>query len=174
MTKLFKSFLVIALLIHGGSSLADERADEFDRLEASSSDGFVPAARVINNIHPLFVRMATHYNMRIYQKGNQVAIQIDLKNIGTLAGFGPHMSVNLKGIGYFPDAAMYPYWGGNVSKANTIFPGDLGYIPLTLPAGVRILQGQAVDVTITPAGQSNFQQFGGTMIGCPKGTLGCE
>ncbi len=155
---------------------ADEQALEMDRLEASSSEQFVDTEGGAPTVKPgaLYARLATHYNLRIYRKGNELALQIDVKNLGTYKAYGPRVAVKLKGIGSFPNASLYPYFGGNTSQANTVFPGQLGYIVVTLPAGKKVVQGQAVQVSVKPEGASNFPAFGGTMIGCQKGQGGCE
>ena len=176
MNAFSKITLGLVLLVSFSSLCrADERAEEIDRLEASSSRDFIAKPNPLKLPRlPKFARLATHYNLRVYQKGSEQGLQLDVQNIGTYQAYGPSVSVTLKRFGFLESTAVYPYYGGNTSKANTVFPGQLGYIVMTLPANLHVVQGEAMDVTIRPNAGCNFPEFSGTMIACQKGSYGCE
>jgi len=60
-----------------------------------------------------------------------LGLQIDVTNIGTTPAYGPSGRVIIAGSIY--TATLYQYWGGTATAANTVNPGERGYLLVRIP-----------------------------------------
>ncbi len=79
--------------------------------------------------------LVLEHTMRHYPNGNgQIGVQIDVVNIGNKPAHAPSGQVNVAGITV--NGALYQYYGGTADPgANTVNPGERGYIKVLLPSG---------------------------------------
>jgi hypothetical protein len=71
--------------------------------------------------------------MRFYGAGAEIGVQINVTNVGNAAATGPSGQVNIGGR--VANASLYQYYGGTATTANTVNPGQRGYLMVHLPAG---------------------------------------
>jgi hypothetical protein len=71
--------------------------------------------------------------MRFYAAGAQIGVQLNVINVGNVPAVGPSGQVNIGG--YTASGALFQYFGGSATTANTLNPSQRGYIMVYLPAG---------------------------------------
>jgi hypothetical protein len=72
--------------------------------------------------------------MRYYGPASpNLGLQIDVTNIGTTPATGASGTVIIAGVIY--SATLYQYWGGTATAANTVNPGERGYLLVRIPPG---------------------------------------
>jgi hypothetical protein len=82
---------------------------------------------------PLSSDLKMDGTMRFYGAGSSLGVQINVTNIGNIAATGPSGQVNVGG--YTAAASLHQYWGGTSTAANTVNPGERGYLMAYLPLG---------------------------------------
>jgi hypothetical protein len=79
--------------------------------------------------------LALEHTMRMYPNGpGMVGIQIDVINVGNLPATGP--SGRMRVGGQVVATSLHQYFGGTATAANTLNPGESGYLVATLPTSV--------------------------------------
>jgi hypothetical protein len=83
--------------------------------------------------------------MRYYGSAPTFGLQIDVVNIGTTPATGTSGRISIGPYTY--SGALYQYYGGTATTANTVNPGERGYIKVNIPSNLLSLCG-AYPVTI--------------------------
>lgn len=77
--------------------------------------------------------LALNHKMRFYSRGDgTIGAQLDVTNIGNIPATAPTGRVKIGNSTV--TVALYQYWGGTSTKANTVNPGENGYMLAILPA----------------------------------------
>jgi hypothetical protein len=116
----------LALLVGGCGPEGDEAADEAAPVASELRIGVVPAFFFVSDLKP-------DGTMRFYNGGSDIGVQINVTNVGNAAATGPSGQVNIGGR--VANAALYQYFGGTSTTANTVNPGERGYLMVHLPVG---------------------------------------
>jgi hypothetical protein len=75
--------------------------------------------------------------MRYYATSeSNVGLQIDVVNVGLTPAYGPSGHVNIEGSEF--SAVLYQYYGGTATAANTVNPGERGYLKADVPGSLLI------------------------------------
>jgi hypothetical protein len=82
---------------------------------------------------PLSSDLKMDGTMRFYGAGSSLGVQMNVINIGNIAATGPSGQVNVGG--YTAAASLHQYFGGTSAAANTLNPGERGYLMAYLPLG---------------------------------------
>jgi hypothetical protein len=82
---------------------------------------------------PTYSDLQLDGTMRYYGGGTPtLGLQIDVANRGNAAASGPTGRVSVAGV--VLSAALYQYYGGSSTVANTVNPNERGYIKVEVPA----------------------------------------
>jgi hypothetical protein len=86
-----------------------------------------PVTQLVSDLKPDGV-------MRFYSHDSaSLGVQINVTNIGNMAAWAPAGSVTINGTAQ--DGVLYQYYGGTAQMANTVNPGEHGYILVYVPNG---------------------------------------
>ncbi|HEY4185446.1 MAG TPA: hypothetical protein VGP07_10275 [Polyangia bacterium] len=84
-----------------------------------------PVTQLVSDLKPDGV-------MRFYSHdATTLGVQINVTNVGNAAAWGPAGSVTINGAAF--DSVLYQYYGGTSQMANTVNPGEHGYILVFVP-----------------------------------------
>jgi hypothetical protein len=115
----------LALLALGCGEEADQTVASELRVGSIGSIG--------SNVFVLVSDLRPEGTMRFYGGGSDIGVQINVTNVGNFAATGPSGQVNIGGR--VAPAALYQYFGGSATTANTLNPGERGYLLVHLPTG---------------------------------------
>lgn len=119
--------------------------------------------------------------VRFYQSGGEAALQVDVRNNSDKErAYGPSVYVrivDMQGnlITEQRGLKLYPYKANALSRPNSVYAGNYGYIPLKVNTGsYQFHNGQPLAVKIAGEGQSNFGTDNRNSTACQKGVAGCD
>jgi hypothetical protein len=92
----------------------------------------VPIGPIVADPNPPNSDLRPEGAMRYYGPAQPtLGLQIDVTNVGTTPAYGPSGRVIISGSIY--SATLYQYWGGTATAANTVNPGERGYLLVRIP-----------------------------------------
>lgn len=98
--------------------------------------GRLPVAKLVRDpgyYVPTYSDLQLDGTMRYYGGGTPtLGLQIDVTNRGNAPAYGPSGRVSVAGV--VLSAALYQYYGGSATQANTVNPNERGYIKVEVPA----------------------------------------
>ncbi len=115
---------------------ADPNVLAFSSVNASDTTGYQTRCNLSHAVPPAPGRdIAPSGAMRFYYQNTvTVGLQVDVYNVGELPVTGASAKVVIGPQTY--TGALYHYFGSSPSGANTVNPGDRGYIKVDVPRGV--------------------------------------
>jgi hypothetical protein len=120
-----------------------------------------PAPSVFNPGTPVDADLRPDGAMRFYGADPNLpteGLQVDVVNVGTDPAYGPAGHLSINGIVF--STALYQYYGGTATAANTLNPGERGYLTAEIPYGfVQDCQSQVVQIDLDHNMQSGPNVF---------------
>jgi hypothetical protein len=96
-----------------------------------------PVATVVYDPGPPNADLRPDGAMRYYGPAEPtLGLQIDVVNVGTTPAYGPSSHVNIEGSVF--SAVLYQYYGGTATAANTVNPGERGYLKADVPPSLLL------------------------------------
>jgi hypothetical protein len=131
--KIAGSVLAIMVLGSGCAEEGEPTQPISGDLRIAGDFTWTPPIRVLPPAEPLSADLKMEGTMRFYGAGSSLGVQINVRNIGNRPAVGPSGMVNVGGFN--ASASLHQYFGGTSTAANTVNPGERGYLMTYLPLG---------------------------------------